>query len=195
MEKQLEQIQKYLGEVASFSLPRYKEMPDVALYMEQVLSYVNGVLSTISEDEGKILTSFMVNNYVKANLLSKPVKKRYSRDQIGYLIAISLMKATVSMSDMKSLIDMEEGVSKNKEKLYRFFADVETDILSSTSLRTAKKVDEVAARYQASKKGEEDEQAARDALGLLAMRLAIQAEASKLLSDYIIHRLSESEKE
>lgn len=192
MDKTLAQIRSYLRDVASFALPKYKELPGVDLYMEQVLAYVNGVLSSIGEEKTKALTSFMVNNYVKAGLLDKPTKKRYSRDQIGYLIAISLMKATVSMGDMKTFIAMDAGISKNKEKLYRFFSDVESDILASTSAKVSKRVDEFASRYASSGKSEEDKEMARDALGLLAVRLAIQAAASKLLSDYIIHRLGES---
>lgn len=194
MDKEIAEILQYLKEVNSFALPSYRELPGVSLYMEQVLSYINGMLSSLSPSEAKPLTSFMVNNYVKAKMVKEPEKKRYSKDQIGYLIAITLMKTTVSMSEMATLLKLDQGVSPNKETVYRFWSDMEGSILSEASKRTTTKV-EVIQRKLASDKRNKKESAdedARNALGLIAMRLAIQAQANKLLSDYIISKIAET---
>lgn len=197
MEKELADIQKYLEEVNAFALPKYKELPGVALYMEQVLTYINGMLSSLSPSEAKPLTSFMVNNYVKAKMIGEPQKKKYSKEQIGYLIAITLMKTTVSMSEMAVLLKLDQGISPNKEKLYRFWSDVEDNILSETSKKTSARIESIARRYSNDAKTNKlvAEENARNALGLIAMRLAIQAQANKLLSDYIIAKIDESMKE
>ncbi len=195
MDKQLSEIMHYLDEVNSFSLPKYKELPGVPLYMEQVLQFVNDALSSLSAEDAKPLTSFMVNNYVKSKIIDEPAKKKYSRDQIGYLIAITLMKTTVSMADLSTLLKLDSGISTNKETLYRFWSDVEMSILSDAAKKTSSRVDAIYRRYkgEAGKlPAEQAEQNARDALGLIAMRLAIQAQANKLLSDYIIAKISTS---
>ena len=75
MDKQLSEIMHYLDEVNSFSLPKYKELPGVPLYMEQVLQFVNDALSSLSAEDAKPLTSFMVNNYVKSKIIDEPTKK------------------------------------------------------------------------------------------------------------------------
>ena len=46
------------------------------------------------------LTASMVSNYVKKGLVSNPVKKQYSREQISYLIYISIAKVSVSIDNI-----------------------------------------------------------------------------------------------
>lgn len=45
MAKDTAELEKWIKEVASFSLPQFKELPNVELYMEQVLSYINSSLA------------------------------------------------------------------------------------------------------------------------------------------------------
>ena len=191
MEKEIEEIVQYLKSVSDFKLPEYKELPSVSLYMEQVLTYVNGILATLSPEQEKSLTSFMVNNYVKAGMVEEPDKKKYSRNQIGYLLAISLLKQTVSMSDLSVLLELDDGVANDKESLYRFFADMQSFIISETSRKTLQKADGIARKYKAERRTskEKADLNARNALGFVALRLAVQAEANKILSDYIIAEL------
>ncbi len=191
MEKEIAELKQYLKDVSSFSLPKYKELPGVELYMEQVLKFINGALQILSPSEERQLTSFMVNNYVKAKMVSEPIKKKYSRDQIGYLMAICLMKSTISMSDMSLLLELDKGISTDKGKLYAFFCELETSILSEASNKISTKVDQIGKRFKVEKKTNKEKaiNSARDGLGLLALRLAISSQANKLLSDYIISLL------
>ena len=191
MEKEIAELKQYLKDVSSFTLPKYKELPGVELYMEQVLKFINGALQTLSPSEERQLTSFMVNNYVKAKMVSEPIKKKYSRDQIGYLMAICLMKSTISMSDMSLLLELDKGISTDKGKLYAFFCELETSILSEASNKISTKVDQIGKRFKVEKKTNKEKaiNSARDGLGLLALRLAISSQANKLLSDYIISLL------
>ena len=55
-----------LGELGQRRLPAWEELPDLALYMDQVLSLTARYLPG---GEGKALTSAMVNNYVKQKVL------------------------------------------------------------------------------------------------------------------------------
>lgn len=191
MTQEIEDLRRYLKAVDEFALPKYKELPDVALYMEQVLQYINKALSTLTPEGERILTSFMVNNYVKARMIDEPFKKKYNKDQIGYLMAICLMKSTISMTDMALLMELDANVSSDKDRLYRFWSDLEMNILGRTATAALTRVDAIEQTYQSELNSNPDkaEENARNALGFLALRLAIQAQANKLVSDYILSLL------
>lgn len=74
-----------------FSYPKWEEIPNINLYLDQVLLYVNQICPPVSPDKEKGLTASMVNNYVKHGYISKPEKKKYQRKQIARLIAISTL--------------------------------------------------------------------------------------------------------
>lgn len=62
----MQEIKKKLAEpMKTFRLPRYHELPDVGLYLEQVVRYVNRYI-IMEENE---LTPSMVSNYVKQKLI------------------------------------------------------------------------------------------------------------------------------
>lgn len=91
--------------VQGFKLPRYQEIPEVGLYLEQVAGYVSEHLMPL----GNIaLTGSMISNYVKKGLLSNPVKKQYSREQIAYLFFIAVAKSVLSMEDIRLLFEMQK---------------------------------------------------------------------------------------
>ena len=66
-----QELKQQIGQsVQGFRLPRYQEIPDVGLYLEQATKYICRYLSPILETP---LTASMISNYVKRGLLSSPV--------------------------------------------------------------------------------------------------------------------------
>ncbi len=191
MAKELDSLQSWVAEVSSFALPNYKELPNVDLYMEQVLSYVNTTLSVFSDDPKKILTSFMVNNYVKGELIKEPVKKKYDKEQIGYLLAITLMKQTLSMGDMALLLDLDRYVTDDKRRLYDFYRTQESTALRNHTTLMKRHIDDIEKRYEKEKKTNKDKAKANleAGLGLIAFRMATQAQVLKTLSDRLIEEV------
>lgn len=61
----------------------WAELPDLALYMDQIISYMPRQL--IHFDDGEVLTSAMVNNYIKDGLVPRADGKRYGPIHLGYL--------------------------------------------------------------------------------------------------------------
>ena len=57
----------------------WEDLPDLALYMDQLVSYMSRQL--IRFDEGSALTSAMVNNYIKDGLVPRAEGKRYGRSE------------------------------------------------------------------------------------------------------------------
>ena len=89
----------------NFHLPTWEELPDLELYMDQVVSlvvrYVN--LQPHSAPKDSILTASAVNNYVRLKLIPPPVKKRYSRVHLAHLIAICCLKGSMSLSSIQQM--------------------------------------------------------------------------------------------
>lgn len=85
--------------------PKWADLPELDLYLDQVLLYVNQVskLSTTTTDKG--LTASMINNYVKHGLVEKPVKKKYSRRQLARLIAITTFKPVFSIQEISQILE------------------------------------------------------------------------------------------
>ncbi len=104
MGQALENIENYIKKLEEFELPEFNDLPNIPLYMEQVVGYVSEVLDALEREKDLNITPFMVNNYVKAKIIEPPKEKKYNRRQISYLIAISLMKSVVSMRDLATLI-------------------------------------------------------------------------------------------
>lgn len=91
-----------------FRCPRYNELPNIDLYMEQVIKYIEDSLKPLyCDDDEKVITSAMVNNYVKQKLLEAPKKKHYTKDHIAYLILICILKKVLSLPEIRTLINMQ----------------------------------------------------------------------------------------
>ena len=193
MEDRYEKLRAYLETLSSFELPSYKELPAIGLYMEQVLDYVRDTLNPAMPEGESPLTSFMVNNYVKARIIAEPAGKRYSKDQIGYLLAISTLKKSLSMSEIALLIEMDAAVSKDKSILYGFYKVMSDDLAHEAASKLLRRVEEFHRSYEKEKeRGAEDaEEALRDRLGLLALRTAIQSSIYRNMAGAILRLLDE----
>ena len=105
-----------------FSYPKWEEIPNINLYLDQVLLYVNQICPPASPDKEKGLTASMVNNYVKHGYISKPEKKKYQRKQIARLIAITTLKSVFSIQEITQTLNSLH-INTNSEKLYNAFVD------------------------------------------------------------------------
>lgn len=93
------------------SLPRFDELPNIDLYMDQVMALINRYLAFFSvDDESEIITRSMINNYVKMKIIPIPVKKKYSRIHLACLIMIGALKQSLSIQTISALLpnDMDE---------------------------------------------------------------------------------------
>ena len=101
----LKDFEVFRDDIGGFKLPRFHELPDVGLYMDQVVSIIDKYFKVLDRDDDKpIITSSMINNYVKLGIIPPPVRKRYGADHLAYLIMICLLKQVLSMSEITQLI-------------------------------------------------------------------------------------------
>lgn len=104
--------------VADFRLPRYQEIPNMGLYLEQATKYVGEYLAPLGD---YTLTPSMISNYVKKGLISSPVKKQYGREQIAYLFFIAMAKSVLSLDALTGFIRVQQN-SYPLSKAYDYFA-------------------------------------------------------------------------
>jgi len=128
--QKLEVWDKYLDK---YRLPTWDQIPNMGLYMDQVISLVGRYLDRLfSETEDiTMITPSTINNYVRLKIMPAPRKKRYYREHIAYLIVICSLKQSMSMSNIQKILPAdldEEGVKKQYEayvaqfaKMARFF--------------------------------------------------------------------------
>ena len=105
-----------------FSYPKWEDIPNIELYLDQVLLYVNQVCAPVSPDKDKGLTASMVNNYVKHGYLTKPDKKKYQRKQIARLIAITTLKSVFSIQEIAQTLNTLQ-TQASSDQLYDAFVD------------------------------------------------------------------------
>ena len=114
--------------IEKFRMPRYREIPDVGLYLDQTVKYVNRYLAPLGCME---ITSSMVSNYVKKGYITNPVKKQYDAEQIAYLFFISVAKSVLSMDNIARLFDMQRKMYTS-EVAYDFFCEEIENMLQYT---------------------------------------------------------------
>ena len=86
-------------------MPRYSEIPDVGLFLEQTVKYINSYLSPLGCIE---ITPSMVSNYVKKGYISNPTKKQYNAQQIASLFFIAVVKNVISMDNIQILFKLQQ---------------------------------------------------------------------------------------
>ena len=103
--------------IKDFSLPRYNDIPNVGLYLEQVVKYISEYLEPLGD---YTLTNSMISNYVKKGLVESPVKKQYNREQIAYLFFIAVAKSVLSLDALTGFIALQKR-TYSLETAYDFF--------------------------------------------------------------------------
>lgn len=113
----------------NFHLPKWDEIPNIDLYIDQVVSYLENYLSNYINNNNdqkseKIITKTMINNYVKHEVIKPPINKKYNREHIAYLFVIFILKQNYSMDEIKKLITLAIDTSSVEDAYNRFCSEV-----------------------------------------------------------------------
>ncbi len=119
----------HMSVVRTLGLPRWSDLPEISLYLDQVLAVVHDATQSFAyKDEERLLTGSMVNNYVKIGLIDKPVKKKYSRAQVAQLIIITCFKRVFSIPEIQLLFSVQQN-SYAIDKAYNYVVGELSDAL------------------------------------------------------------------
>ncbi len=113
------EMKRMIADIEGFCLPRYTQIPDIGLYLEQVVRYVNSHLAPLGEPE---LTGSMVSNYVKQGLLPAPQKKLYMAEHLARLLFIAVIKPVVPLEGLRMMFSIQDE-SYDLKTAYDYFCD------------------------------------------------------------------------
>jgi hypothetical protein len=103
----IDQIIEQLGLEASLTLD---EIPKIDLYMDQVIQlFENKFNETKRNENEKVLTKTMINNYAKGKLIFPIQNKKYSKEHLILMSLIYQLKGALSINDIKGTLD---GINK-----------------------------------------------------------------------------------
>lgn len=95
--------------IGNYALPSWDTIPDFGLYMEQVVTYIRNSLKYLerSPEEDSVITASAINNYVRKKFMPQPVKKRYYRTHLAYLLILCALKPSLSISEIQAIVPMD----------------------------------------------------------------------------------------
>lgn len=119
-----------LQRMAEYEPTPWALIPDLGLYMDQVVTYIERQLEPLYGAAAKgLLTPSMINNYVKSGLVHRPLGKKYYREHLAILMMIVMLKPVASMDDILKLTTPHEDQSI--ERLYDEFCAMQKSVFQS----------------------------------------------------------------
>ena len=123
----MQQIEQEI--ISKIHIPRWNELPEIDLYLDQVVNYIEKYLGQYNANkDDKIITKTMINNYVKLGIMPAPTKKKYNREHIAYLIVICILKQVYSINDIGKLISLTIQYFELSKAYNRFCANLEVSL-------------------------------------------------------------------
>ena len=175
-EDKLNNLKKWIDSMEQYEPASWERLPELELYMDQVITFMNRQLEPFSTGGERLLTPSMINNYVKDGVLPRPEKKKYNRSHIALLSVICSLKTVLSLPEIDALI---HGLTQGRdvESQYPEFAAAQHRALDDVvnQLKTVPEQD-AEARYR------------------LAIRLALEANARRIAAARILDSLAEPRK-
>lgn len=167
-----EELQRQLRELRPEDWDR---IPDIGLYMDQVISYMKGQHIGFELENEETLTSAMINNYIKSGLLPRAKGKKYHRIHLVHLTAICLLKQVMSVKETGILLNrVVEDAGEGEENISAFYSKY-IDLVGKEYLRVADTLDNISTPEDVAE---------------LAFKLAISSYAEKLVCGQLVEILA-----
>ena len=113
-------LERVYGELGRYKPVPWEQIPDLGLYMDQVITFITRAYEPLYGESTKgYLSAPMINNYVKNKLIPRPTGKKYSRLQIAMLFMIVALKRVCTMEDIREMLRFE--CEEDVQKLYGLF--------------------------------------------------------------------------
>ena len=164
--------------ITDYHLPEWDSIPDFGLYMDQVIVLLEQYLSFIPTPAGAkehIVTSATINNYVRLKIMPAPVKRKYHRVHIAYLVMILTMKQSLSISDVQKILPADSS-----EDCVRSVYEAYSEKFRQLALSFNQQVQSAAEGVRST------EQSSDNAVELLVIESALIAGFSKILAEKLI---------
>lgn len=102
-----------------------KDIPDLDLYMDQIMTlFETHLANNKKNEEDKLLTKTMINNYSKAKVITPVKGKKYTKEQILQMLIIYQLKNNLSIQEIKELLTPIYESDTDLSLLYDHFIDI-----------------------------------------------------------------------
>lgn len=186
-------IGQYFNLLSQKAPVEWERLPDIGLYMDQVVTYLERQLEIFKKPGGDgLITPSMINNYAKANIVPRTEGKKYGQEHIALLMAVFTLKRVLSVQDMASLFGGRGEADKAKEFYEQFRKSMERAICeTATTVRSG-----LLAVIDGEKSGERPSDPAvppgggqgvnREALRGMALELAVEASMRSFAAELLL---------
>ncbi len=164
----------WLEDVEKYSQPSFDSLPEIELYMDQIITYLDKQLKifTISSLD-KQITSSMINNYVKGSVIDTPVGKKYSKIHLAKILEVNSLKRIFSIAEIKQILDNQYSSEDDVEN-YDFFKEESKTSFQEAINDAFSQLDHI-----------EDNDI--NALNNLALSLGLKAQANAIIASRILN--------
>ena len=175
-----------------------EDIPNIDLYVDQVTTFIESQLSSMKRNEDeKILTKTMINNYTKNHVLPSPDKKKYSKDHVLMLILIYYLKSFLSIKDIQTLLEPVTEKHFGTESDLSFY-ELYEELVALGNGQAKALIKDVVSKYNATQKSfmdapEEDQEFLRN-FGFICM-LGFDVYIKKMMIESLIDLNSEKRAE
>lgn len=178
-------------EMSHNTIVSYDELPKYDLFLSQVIDYLNDAFS------GDNYTNNIVQNYIKSDIISKPVdgkKRGYTKDHLAQLVLLSYMRPVLTTEEIKNVFslafndinDREDDIISWREA-YKIFSEIQQESFSdflSGPLYNDEKLSEKMKELKLKPKDEERIRVFTLVMSLVAQASAIKNMVQKIVNDY-----------
>lgn len=105
-----------------YQLPEWSELPNIGLYMDQVISLLDEYLDYLPPEvkEDQLVTPNAINNYVRTGSMPEPKKKKYYRIHLAYLVMICTLKQSLSLTMIRRILPADAPEEEAKRAYTAF---------------------------------------------------------------------------
>ncbi len=124
----MENINDLLEKISLEKSVSLEEMPEIDLYMDQVIQlFDKKYKKTKRNEDEKILTKTMINNYAKGKLFIPIKNKKYSKKHLILISLIYQLKGALSITDIKSTLQIiNDKITSDDINLDAFYTSLLT---------------------------------------------------------------------
>lgn len=102
----MEKLHSFLEKLELEKNITLEEMPGIDLYMDQVIQLFENKYSEAKRNEDeKVLTKTMINNYAKGKLFFPIKNKKYSKEHLILISLIYQLKGALTIKDIKDTLE------------------------------------------------------------------------------------------
>ncbi len=182
---------EWLAVLSGSELVEWNRLPDIGLYMDQVLTLMDRQLAFYKRaDEDRLLTQPMINNYTKDGLLPRASDKKYTQGHLALLSVLCSLKPVLSISDLSVLLRNTQ-IDTDEKKIYEFFLEAQSDSIDCVRKDLTPEIEGL---MNMAGGGAVSADTYKHELALMALRTAVEARVRIMMTQKILDLIAEEDK-